>query len=92
MLYLSVFREHSLENSDFTKKALIIDGDRPYIMKSEDGWRRTEVGGQRTDIRERKTEDGSRNYSIADFGLKEQRVKMMVDSVEGWIHSTASTQ
>ena len=65
MLNLSVFSEHSLDNSDFIKKALIIDGDRPYIRRSEVGMRksedrrqRTEVGGQMTEDRCQKTENG----------------------------------
>jgi len=58
MINLSVIREHSLENSDFTKKALINDGDRPYIRRSKVGMQKSENRGQMKEDRRQRTEDG----------------------------------
>ena len=58
MLNLSVIGEHSLENSLYQNMALINDGGRPYIRKSEGRCQRTEVRGQRTEDGRQRTEDG----------------------------------
>ena len=60
MIYLSVIKAHSLENSDIPKKALINDGSIIYYELCD------EVERQMTDG----NEIGSRNCSIANFGFR----------------------
>jgi len=60
MINLSVIRAHSLENSDFPKKALIYGGYRSYYVNSE-------FGKLMTEVRRRTTEDGGQRVMKSEL-------------------------